>query len=197
MKTMFKLLLASTLTLPLLAGTIQYQFTIATGGLSGTGLIEWSLLPSPGALGVTATISGESYTGGTAGAYTPFGDASAPPPVLGNTTGDNRVQRAVSNWGSQIEFLVTLDGPGVDPGGLEGTTFSVSLYDDAGSLPASGLSDALLGQIDMGIDPAFYTANAVNARIVSADPVTPAIPEPSTFALAGLGLVLMVRRMMR
>lgn len=189
MKTILQLLVAAALALPVSAATIQYQFTVLTGGLSGTGLIEWSLLPSPGALAVTAAISDEVYTGGTAGAYTAIGDASAPPAVLGNTTGDNRVQRAISNFGSQISFLVTLDGPGVDAGALEGTTFSFSLLDDAGINPATGLADGLMAQIDMGIDPALLTINPANDRIVTSSP----IPEPSTFGLAGVALFLLAR----
>jgi len=184
-KTTLSLLLLTLSLLPQAApAAVLFEYTLDTSGLTGMGIIEWSLIPSAGAQSVTATILNEVYGGGTPGAYGVGANGSFAPATMDNSTGDNRVYREIISFGSILAFQVLLEGPGTDPGWTDGTTFSANLFDDSYAFPAAGLSEMSLFNIQMGIDPVQGFLNpAVSGQTLAA------VPEPATLALTGSALL--------
>jgi hypothetical protein len=185
-------LLAATAVVPSHASVV-YQFTVDTTSLASTAAnLDFLLLPggaSPAA--VSVAISG--FT--TDGAFNPAvialtGDAAGALDtglILGNTTGFNDGFQPIT-LGNAVSFLATFSGAGVDTPGTTGTTFSFSIYDAAGTTAL--LTTAADGSIaGVNIDALSGIVPYTNGPATVGPP--PAVPEPGSLSLIGLGLLAM------
>ncbi len=183
MQRLFILLLLAGLQLS--AAMLQYQVTGNLTGLSGPGLITFSLstFGTPNN-NVTAIVSNLSFTDGSYdfGVGTPALDVVR----TGSTVTFGGVDTArfydinALNFGTSISFLLTLSGADVNGAGSgDGWSFSTFISEDS---PGLGFEYFILDIPPSGapVVDEFSTMNV--------DPV-PEVPEPGTLATLGAGLV--------
>ncbi|MCC6367247.1 MAG: NF038129 family PEP-CTERM protein [Bryobacterales bacterium] len=170
----------------------QYQVTVNTIGAPASGWLDFQF---------NQGLTGSQSAFVTIGAFAPGGNLTGSPvtsgPVSGtlpstvtinNSTAFNDYFQAF-NFGPQITFLVTLDGPALQT--PDGTSTSKSSF--AFSMFASDQVTPLLTSdpggsavtIDVNLNGTTTVTNFSTATSVSA------IPEPASLALAGAGLLLL------
>ncbi len=173
---------------------ISYEVMADTTGLAGTaGFLEFQFNPAS-AMSLLATATVSSFqTDGTLTTVSPnIGDATGtlPAPLsFDNATAFNDVFQGFT-YGTSVSFVLTLSGPAVGttpPGTLFGTTFAFFLEDSA----ANPLSNSPSGDAaDFAINP---DGSVTPTAFPPINPDGPTVtiqtaPEPSSLALAGLGL---------
>jgi PEP-CTERM motif len=173
-----------------------YQFTIDTSSLNATPAnLDFQLNPGGVESGAVTGVISNFITGGS------FDPASIV--LTGDATGTLASTLTLDNGavyndafqpitlGNQVQFLLTLSGPGIDMPTSVGTFFGFSIYDFAGTTPL--LTTALDGTI-AGIEADEFAGVAPYTNNGIATVGAPA-PEPSAFVLAGLGgCALLLRR---
>ena len=148
---------------------------------------------------VTASVVGFSTDGSLSGSATLAGDAfgQLPGPLtFDNQTTFNDYFQSMT-FQSTAVFLVTLNGPTLNGGGP--SAFNIGFYasDQATALLTTS-SDGIAGQIVINSDgsttPAtFPSADGQPSVLTITGATVSAVPEPATFALAGIVLALLAR----
>jgi hypothetical protein len=186
---------------PAAADPISYVVTVDTSALAGTtGALDVQFNPAdPLSQPATATVS-NFLTDGTLGAVPSLsgGAAGALPSVLSIANSaqaplTNEVQQALT-FGKTLSFQLTLSGPALDQLNGLGSTFSLFLLDGSGMPTLADPSFSPLGQVldvnlnaDGSVTPIAYPTVG-GPSVVTVSPLAPAVPEPPTLALLGLGL---------
>lgn len=183
---------------PALAGPTTFVITATTGVSPSTGLygmsgyLDFQFNPVGTAVAATATIGNFATDGTLVGATTDSGGASGSLPgtvSIANTTGFNDAFQQLT-YGSTITFDLTLSVTGSS---LDGTTFAFTMYD-------SNFNTLSTGPSGEAVDVTVYSQNSTptitgpfgpatgNYPTVTIEPLSPAIPEPSSIVLLGVGL---------
>jgi hypothetical protein len=179
------------------AGPITYDVTVDTSSISGTaGSFDFQFNPGP-LVTQAASLQILNFASNGALAANPVLTGNVNRTLPGTLTFDNGT--AFNDYfegftyGSTLSFEVSLDGPALtSPDGVSssGSTFAFSMFSDAaGTTPALTTNSAagFAFTIDVNLDGTTTLANYSSQTMVV--PITSAIPEPSTIALLGIGLI--------
>ena len=178
-----------------------YNVSANTTAISGeTGSFDLQLNPGGiGTLPVTATLTNFSTDGTGLSLNTTDGDVtgtlSPGPLIIKNTYALNDLLENIT-FGSSISLTLALSGSGItslNPN-LPGTSFGLSLYD--ANFNPQLTTDPSGTVVTINLNPngstsvqTFPSNNSGGAPVGSATPV--ATPEPSSFVLLSIGLVIM------
>lgn len=172
-----------------------YHVTLDTSAYSGSnGNIDFSLLAVDGATAASVLVS--NYTGMLGATADSLGDVSGALPAaltLKNANGTNEFYQSVI-FSNLISFDVHFFGDFLTTAGADATTFSIALFNEAGT--------AFLGanngnQLEFYLTPLTANVASVTFTALEAGAAAAEVPEPSALLLmlAGLGLVgVMLRR---
>jgi hypothetical protein len=192
MKTILHLAAIAVLSLgSLTAGTLSYNVTVNTAGLTDLAEIDFELVPGVGVpLAVEAIVSGFTPQGSLTtleGIYlgAPVGSIDSTLTLSNSGTGDGYFRGYTP--GSPFQFLLTLTGAGVGAGalGTVETSFRVLLLD--------ANLDVLLGGAVVELVVGGNGEVTVNALQGTAS--VSQVPEPGSWLLMGSALVLFARRL--
>ena len=192
MKTILHLAAIAALSLgSLTAGTLSYNVTVNTAGLTTLSEIDFELVPGVGVpLAVEAIVSG----------FTPQGSLTSLEGIyLGAPVGSIDTTLTMSNAGSgdgyyrgytpgsPFQFLLTLTGAGVGAGafGTTDTTFRVVLLDE-------NLNVLLGGPV---VEMVVGANGDVSVSALQGTASVSQVPEPGSWLLMGSALVLFARRL--
>lgn len=166
--------------------------TSALNGLNGTIDIQFNPIADPFELG-TATITDLFFTGGSLGSEdaglrsNATGDLPTGPLVISN---DGVLNGVVYNatFGTSLTFLLDFAGNALTaPNQSNYTAFSIILT--AGS-------NSLAGQVDL-LGDSILSFSSSSEEFSFKQDTTSEVPEPSTFALLGAGILLIALRKRR
>jgi hypothetical protein len=180
---------------------VVYQVSVDTSALSGQdGNLDFQFDPGgQGAESATATVTGFQMSGGSVSPPALLtGDASGALPgtlTLDNSTIYNDAFQGIT-YGTGFTFLLTLSGQAVDnPGGTFGSSFALSLYDEAGITPL--LTTAANGSVlTVNLDTqGLASAVTFPQSLTDQTPVVTVangVPEPSSLSLATIALSIIL-----
>ncbi|MCZ2146897.1 MAG: NF038129 family PEP-CTERM protein [Bryobacterales bacterium] len=170
----------------------QYQVTVNTSGAPASGWLDFQFNPGP--------VSSQSAFV-TIGAFAPGGNLTGFPGTSRSTSGTLPSTVTINNstafnfyfqtfnFGPQITFLVTLDGPALqtpDGTSASGSTFGFAMFANDQMTPLlTSDPNGFAVTIDVNLNGTTTVTNFSTATSVSA------IPEPASLALAGAGLLLL------
>lgn len=164
-----------------------YQVYVNTSPIAGqSGYLDFQFNPGNNSLPASASILNFNAYGGTLGPVNPgdlMGDVTGTLP--GPVTFSNRAQ--VNDYFQSIKFGSFLSFTVDTPAG-SGSSFGFGMFDNLGdpklTTDPNGFAFILDYDRDNNITPTFFPASLGGSSVVTAS----AVPEPSTFALLGLGL---------
>jgi len=164
---------------------------IDTANFGSSGFLDFQF-SGPGAGEPPATATMSNLSGFDLSKFVLDGQVAAVPGsfVFGNAPGFNAALYE-ANFGGVFSFTLTFAGDVID---TVSSTFSIQAWDSALSGPAGNLTDPLLLTLDWSLAPT--GAPAVTAAVFDSSVGATAVPEPSSMAIAALGLGLLgfVRR---
>jgi hypothetical protein len=178
------------------AAPITYDATVDTSSVSGmAGALDFQFNPGP-LVTQAASLQILNFASNGALAANPAltGDVAGTLPgtlTFNNSTAFNDYFTGFT-YGSALSFEARLDGPALSsPDGVSasGSTFAFSMFSDAaGTIPALTTNAAGFAfTIDVNLDGTTSLTNYSSQTTVV--PITSAIPEPSTLALLGVGVI--------
>jgi hypothetical protein len=179
------------------AAPITYDVTVDTASVSGTaGALDFQFNPGPLATqAASLQILNFTSDGALAGNPALTGD------VAGNLPGTLSFTNGAAfndyftgfTYGSTLSFQASLDGPAlISPDGMSssGSISAFSMFSDAaGTVPTLTTNTAagFAFTIDVNLDGTTTVTN-YSAQTTEV-PITSAVPEPSTLALLGIGVI--------
>jgi hypothetical protein len=179
------------------AAPITYDVAVDSSSISGTaGALDFQFNPGP-LVTQAASLQILNFTsnGALAGNSVLTGDVAGTLPGMlnfNNGTAFNDYFEGFT-YGSTLSFQVSLDGPALtSPDGVSssGSTFAFSMFSDAaGTIPifTTNTTEGFAFIIDVNLDGTTTVTNfSAQTTVV---PITGAIPEPSTLALLGIGVI--------
>ncbi len=176
---------------------IQESFVVDTSSLAGVaGGIDMAFNPGVILQTQPATATVTTFGGASLDPANPASTVGNVTGVLpgtlqfGNSKAYNDVFTPVT-FGSSFHFLLALDGPAVntpDPAAIYGSVFTLGLFSTDGNTPRI-TADGIIATVDLVAGRATAVPHTFPATgsIVS---VTSPVPEPATFALIPLALLL-------
>ena len=192
----FSVMLLSVLSLA--RADVTFQFSVNTSSISGTaGSLDFQFNPGPlVSQAASLEILNVTTNGAFAGAPVLTGDVSGgslPMPVtFDNLTPFNDYFQGFT-FGSSLVFDIRLFGPAVNtPDGTSssGSTFAFSMFSDAaGTIPTltTNIAAGFAFTIDVNLDGTTTVTNYSAQTTVL--PVISGVPEPSSLALLGIGVI--------
>jgi hypothetical protein len=173
---------------------LTYTVNVDTTSIATTsGYLDLQFNPGgSGALAAGAFVT--QYSGGSGfSVFFQNGDASGSLPgdlTFDNATPLNELTFGLT-YGMSLSFDVTLSGVALGASAPDGSTFAATLFDDGGNPYSDGPATATIT-----IDPNAATTAAVYPPIGGTGPTATvtlvSAPEPSTMALAGLGMAALM-----
>jgi hypothetical protein len=179
------------------AAPITYDGTVDTHSISGTaGALDFEFNPGPlVSQAASLQILNFASDGALAGTPSLTGDVTGTLPgtlTFANATAFNDYFTGF-NYGSTLSFEASLYGPALSsPDGMfsSGTTFAFSMFSDAaGTVPALTMNTAagFAFTVEVSLDGTTTVTNySAQTSVVPAS--GPAIPEPGTLPLVGVGV---------
>jgi hypothetical protein len=174
-------------------GQIQYLVNVNTTTAPSSGYLDFEFNPGDAtSQAAFVTISGFVPGGGLTGSPVTAGSTSGtlPSPMTINNTAFFNDYFQAFNFGPQITFLVTLDGPALTaPNGTstQGSSFGFAMFQSDQTTPLlTSDPNGFAITIDVNLDGTTTLHNFSTATSVSV------VPEPASLALAGAGLLLLL-----